>query len=179
VLGQVTWDFSGETWTRQRVAEYAVSVIAGPLGEKGGAPQWPLRTDDGMADDHSDEKALARLVDQLGFNQKQYEGLVHIAQMIVGSPYVKRAIDDIATLLSVDMTLDERMLADLYDNAIKSVQRETAPPTTEELEHAAQVEQHRQSMTAYLAACDQYRKEEDAKALRRECDRITREFELD
>jgi hypothetical protein len=80
-LGYVQFDYTGETWTRMRLAEYMVGLIAGPLGEKAGAPQWPLRGGEGG----SDEEALARVADQLQLNQKQYEGLVDVAEAVRSS----------------------------------------------------------------------------------------------
>lgn len=181
ILGNVTGDFSGETWTRARLAEYMSTIIAGPLGDKSGPPAWPLRLDDGMASEHSDEKTIARIAADLKLNQKQYEQIVEITRTILENPGVKRAIGHIETLLDVAGVVDGRMLRDLYKSGVQNGYEEAllnaTPPTTEELEHRVKVEEHRAAMSAYLEACDWYRKEEADKALRRKAERLIREIE--
>jgi len=178
-LGAVQFDFSGEQWTRLRLAEYAVTLLAGSIGEKAGPPAWPLRADDGMAGEHSDEKVLAHIInDELRLDEKQYGGLVDVARMAVEHPGIKRATDFIATMLDVGVTLDGRMLSDLAHTAWKTFEEETRPRTQDELDNADMREQHRRWMTGVLDAGIQYAEEQaEEKELRRRGDQLVSELE--
>jgi hypothetical protein len=180
ILGRVTFDFTDEAWDRMRLAEEAVVLLAGPVGEKAGPPAWPPRVDDGMAG-YSDEKQLAHIVHRLKLNEKQYNGLVDIARTITRHPGIKRVEERIGTLLSCGLTLNGRMLKDLHDSAWREIAEENRPCTQEELEDAELREHFRGWMTSRLEDgaryYDEQAKEKAARDLRRRCDQLAREVE--
>jgi hypothetical protein len=187
ILGCVTFDYSGETWDRMRLAEDAVVLLAGPIGDKAGPPAWPPRSDDGMAG-YSDEKALAEIVRRLDLNEKQYDGLVDIARTITRNPGIKRVADRIETLLNCGLVLTSRMLEDIHDAAWRETAEEAQAEaernrsrTPAEIEDAELREQHRQWMTGVLddgITYHQQRAEEQAaRDLRRRAMQLAAEVE--
>jgi hypothetical protein len=128
-----------------------VTVLAGPVGEKGGAPTWPLQAGDG----ENDEQVLARLAGQLNLNGKQYDAFVDITRKVLEFPLVKRTAANIESLLGMRMTLDERMLRDLYKSAYKTVTEEARTLTPDELEDAAEREEHQQRMKELRERADE------------------------
>ena len=175
-LGYVQFDFAGEQADRMRLAELAVVLLAGPIGEKAGAPSWPPRSDDDGIAGHSDEQALADIARRLDLNEQQWNGLVDIARTITRHLGVKRVAKRVGVMLEHGVTLDGRMLKDIHDGAWREIAEENRPPTQAELEHAEQVAQHRQEMTDTLAAGVEYAKTEADRKLRAECDRLALEF---
>jgi len=167
-LGYVLLDSAGEQADRMRLAEQAVVLLAGPIGEKAGPPAWPPRSDDGS----SDEKALADIVRRLDLNEKQWNGLVDIARTVTRHLGVKRVADRIGVMLEQGVTLDGRMLKDIHDAVWREIEEQNKPPTQAEIEHAEQVAQHRQWMTDTLAAGVEYARTQADRKLRAECDRL-------
>jgi len=182
VLGHVLYEHHGGPPDRMTLAEEAVILLAGPVAEKTGPPAWPPRSDDGMKCDNSDEKELARIVQRLNLNEKQYAGLVDVARMVTSHPGSKRVEERIGTMLGCGLTLNASMLKDIHEGAWREFAEETRPRTQQELDDDRVRQETRQWMNDYMAGYDEYVKQqaedEHAKALRRECDRITREFEL-
>jgi hypothetical protein len=152
-LGHVLFDHSGEQWDRMRTAEMAVVLLAGGLGEKTWPPAWPPRA----TAFEGDERDLAELIARLELSEKQWHGLIGVAQKIVAHPCVKKLEERYALLLGMGMTLTAPMLEDGY----KAVALEAAnAPATRE--HARQVERHRKWMTDCLRAGDEYDDEQRA-----------------
>lgn len=166
ILGHIKFGHDTQPLDRMRLAEHAVTLIAGPLGDKTGAPVWPPRSDDGMAG-YSDEKALADIVRRLNLNQRQYEGLVDVARTITSHPGIKRVEAWIGTLLNCGLTLSAKMLTDIHESAWREIAEETRPRTQDELEYAELREQQRSWWTNYLSeAADYHERQADEKAAR-------------
>ena len=175
ILGYVQFGFAGEEADRMRLAEQAVVLLAGPVGERAGPPTWPPRSDDAVAGD-SDERALADIVCRLDLNEQQWNGLVDIARTITRHLAVKRVADRIGMLLEQGVTLDDRMLKDIHEGAWREIAEENRTPTPAETEYAEQVAQHRRRMTDALTAAEEYARTEADRELRAECDRLALEF---
>jgi hypothetical protein len=165
VTGYIKFGHDEQPLDRMRLAEHAVVILAGPIGEKAGAPAWPPRSDDGMASSYSDEKALAHIVDRLNLTEAQYNGLVEITRTITSHSGIKRVADRIATLTGCGLTLNGQMLKDMHEGAWHEIAEENRPRTPAEIDQAEQREQQRRWWSDYLdASIDYYEQQAAEKA---------------
>lgn len=180
--GHVTLDITDEDWQPIRLAENAVALLAGGIGEEGWPPSWPLNPHA----TEGDERALADLAHRLNLNATQWHGLIDIANTIATHRGFKRLVRSFETLLSEGVVLNEKMIEHTIRHAkgeLERIAESERPPTPEERDHADLVAEHRDAMLGRLTAYDKHRQQIERELAhekqRRELDAISRELDAE